>query len=408
MEEPPNILTQIGQNNYASEAWHIMLIIGYACLFLIVMLCNLISMLAGYRRYQKSKSEQGQRNRTESTRCILVMYLSFLDILLCVTIPLIAIDLLTIDVLYTNPNTDWMCRYTKFVPAMVIYATSLLIILIAVDSFRNICQPLKSQLKPKSSGYIFFAIILIAFLFASPLFYSTHLIFIPVGQLTNNINFVDRTTTDFETHQRVDESLSSEHLPFTHSLDTSSVESFSLHHDISFAESTATLMNNSVVKDISVCVENWEFLGNLTGLGDNTGRLYYSVFSLIVQYILPFITITILHALVFKELKIQGKRRSQIIIQIDKPDSNHTETGRMKRNTAVLTAMSLVFCFCWLPQNLIYVALDGYHKLFGPDPSTTVKISVICHWIGMASTWINPIIYGFLNTTIRQGMLEKN
>jgi len=126
-----------------------------------------------------------------------------------------------------------------------------------------------------------------------------------------------------------------------------------------------------------------------------------------VQYILPFITISILHALVFNELKIQGKRRSQIIIQIGNIESNHTENGRMKRDTAVLTAMSLVFCFCWLPQNLIYVALDGYHKLFGPDPKTTVKISVICHWIGMASTWINPIIYGFLNTTIRQGMLKK-
>jgi len=330
-----------------------------------------------------------------------------LDILLCVTIPLIAIDLLTIDVLYTNPNIDWMCRYTKFVPAMAIYATSLLVILIALHSYRNICQPLKSQLNPSTSGYIFFAIIIIAFLFASPLFYSTHLIFIPVGQLGQNINFGDRKTTDSEIYERVHENPSSGHLPFIHSLDNSSAENYSLHHDKSFTEFSATLMNKTMDKDISFCVENWEYLGNLTGLGDNTGRLYYSIFSLIVQYILPFITISILHALVFKELKIQGKRRSQIIIQIGNAESNHTENGRMKRNTAVLTAMSLVFCFCWLPQNLIYVALDGYHKLFGPDPKTTVKISVICHWIGMASTWINPIIYGFLNTTIRQGMLKK-
>ena len=130
---------------------------------------------------------------------------------------------------------------------------------------------------------------------------------------------------------------------------------------------------------------------------------YYSIFSLIVQYMIPFVTISILHVIVFIELKTHGKRRSHIIIQIENSENCQSENSRMKRNTAVLATMSLVFCFCWLPQNLIYVTLKFYHDYFGSDPDVTTKISVICHWIGMASTWINPIIYGFLNTAVRQG-----
>ena len=75
----------------------------------------------------------------------------------------------------------------------------------------------------------------------------------------------------------------------------------------------------------------------------------------------------------------------------------------MRRNTTVLASMSLVFCFCWLPQNLIYAYLDGYHDLFEYDNNITPKINVICHWIGMSSTFINPIIYGIWNTNIKKG-----
>jgi hypothetical protein len=80
--------------------------------------------------------------------------------------------------------------------------------------------------------------------------------------------------------------------------------------------------NDSMVNlttDISVCVENWHWIpGNF-----KSGRMYYSVFSLVVQYILPFITISILHAMVFRELKKLGKRRSQIIIQIENAETTN-------------------------------------------------------------------------------------
>ena len=289
----------------------------------------------------------------------------------------------------------------------------MLVVLIAVDSYRNICQPLKNQLTPTVSGYLFIAIIIVAIILALPLFHASQMIFIPIPKssdmkrydghtIPNGYNGTSYDTNDYySTSEFPDESLWNDSFYVHDPLGNSFVDTEKITEK-------SNEMTNNHVNDISICVENWElipgtFLGN--GQGDGrSGRLYYSIFSLIAQYIFPFVTISILHAMVYLELKTQGKRRSVIIIQIEGTDTSHSDNARMKRNTTVLTTMALVFCFCWLPQNLIYVALEGYHKLFGYDPSVSTKVSVMCHWIGMSSTWINPIIYGYLNPTIRQGM----
>ena len=96
-------------------------------------------------------------------------------------------------------------------------------------------------------------------------------------------------------------------------------------------EFNSTLINSG--GKISVCVEDWALIPG-SSLGDGSGRLYYSIFSLIVQYMIPFVTISILHVIVFIELKTHGKRRSHIIIQIENSENCHSENSRMKRNTA--------------------------------------------------------------------------
>ena len=178
-----NLLDQFKQSHNLTEPWNVALLTVYTAIFLIVMACNLIVIVAAWRRYNKCKIELGTRKRTESSRCILIIYLALLDILLGLTIPMIAIDLLTIDWPFSNPSIDWMCRYTKFLPAMLIYAMSMLVILIAVDSYRNICQPLEPQLTPTSSGYILIAILVLSIFFSLPLFYASQMIFVPVGGL---------------------------------------------------------------------------------------------------------------------------------------------------------------------------------------------------------------------------------
>ena len=153
------------------------------------------------------------------------------------------------------------------------------------------------------------------------------------------------------------------------------------------------------------CVEDWNYL-NRDGRADGSGRIYYSIFSLVVQYIVPFISISFLYIGVHLKLKRQGNRRNQFIIQLKSRETktHNAETARLKRNTTMLATMSIVFCFCWLPQNLIFALLDVYHDFFGGNAETVAKISVICHLIGMSSACMNPLIYGFWNNTIRKGL----
>ena len=137
-------LNQSTKNQYGHESWKIVYITGYSVLFGVIISCNIIAIVAGFRRYKKCKHESGDlRNRSELTRCSLLIYLAILDILLCLTIPMISIDLLSIHWPFNGSQMDWICPYTKVVPAVVMYATSTWIILIAVDSYRNICHALR-------------------------------------------------------------------------------------------------------------------------------------------------------------------------------------------------------------------------------------------------------------------------
>ena len=361
-----------------NDPWQLGFIIGYMILFILIISSNVIAIVAGYRRFKKCKNLtlNLRKRSSELTRCMLLIYLSILDILLCLTIPMVAISLLSMTSPFENLSIDWMCHYTKFFPALAINAMSMWIILIAVDSYQNICRPLNMQFTPTSTVYIFILIIVIASLIASPLFFATQIIVIPTNiKLASNM----QESTSGETNASI--------------FDTNG-ESDEDHTTIR-------------TSDISICVENWNFSLTRNLLNDKSGRLLYSIFTLIIQYLIPFLTISILHTLVIVELRLQGERRRGLILEISKNSQYVNDTSRLKRNVILLTTMSLVFCFCWLPQNLIYIALDQFHDLLGYDPRTTVKLCVICHWIGMVSTCANPIIYGFFNNTIRQGINMK-
>ena len=401
------LIAFIPHNRSTQQPWHSIFIAGYTLLFLIAIPCNLVVIFAGYRRYKKCKNGHRQRKRSELMRCLLIIYLAIFDISLCLTIPSTAIHSLTVFWPF-SPNTEWMCRYTNFAPAMVIYSTSMMVIVIAADSFRNVVQPLKTQLTPKSLRYILPSVVITASIFAFPIWYSTTLMVTPT--LPPRTDFADgrvyfggnSTRTDAITYQYNER----------HPLITSLKPGYKRYNQSVRNENE----NNSIPKDTLkqgiaaynvdeayrvFCVEDWSCLN--TSMSYHQGRIYYSIFSLIVQYITPFLAISILYIMVYIQLKKQDKRRNTLIIQVANEECSYTENARMKRNTRVHATMATFFCFCWLPQNLIYAGLDDYYDLFGDDPEAAAKISIFCHWIGMSSSCINPIIYGFWNTTIRTG-----
>ena len=69
----------------------------------------------------------------------------------------------------------------------------------------------------------------------------------------------------------------------------------------------------------------------------------------------------------------------------------------------MLITISMVFCFCWLPLNLIGTLMDYDYTLFGTNTDIMTIIFMSCHIAGMCSACINPVIYGFCNESIRSG-----
>ena len=82
-------------------------------------------------------------------------------------------------------------------------------------------------------------------------------------------------------------------------------------------------------------------------------RHYYSVFTLVAQYLFPFTTISTLYGLIFRYLK---KHR---LIQADAA----SQVERARRTNVMLAAISFGFCLCWLPLNLFCVIADSTHLL---------------------------------------------
>ena len=77
-------------------------------------------------------------------------------------------------------------------------------------------------------------------------------------------------------------------------------------------------------------------------------RHVYSLFSLFVQYIIPFILITVIYSLIYWFLK-----QHRMVGRIDTAMKQ-----RARRTNAMLISISLLYCFCWLPLNFFNVAVD--------------------------------------------------
>ena len=68
-----------------------------------------------------------------------------------------------------------------------------------------------------------------------------------------------------------------------------------------------------------------------------------------------------------------------------------------------------VFVICWLPINTIEVLeavailYPGFLASLSSNVEAYVAVYITCHWLAMASSFMNPIIYSFLNDTFRVG-----
>jgi leucokinin receptor len=71
----------------------------------------------------------------------------------------------------------------------------------------------------------------------------------------------------------------------------------------------------------------------------------------------------------------------------------------------MLIVVVTLFAVCWLPLHVFIVVLDFVPQLRSEDQpeasSIVIAVYTTVHWLAMSNSFVNPIVYGFLNDSFR-------
>ncbi|XP_049840382.1 neuropeptide F receptor-like [Schistocerca gregaria] len=183
---------------------------------------------------------------------------------------------------------------------------------------------------------------------------------------------------------------------------------------------------------VSYCVEKWPVAH---------GRAYYSAFSLVFQYLLPIITVTIAYSRICRKLRYRYVNPASMVSRCGSTPGTSAANGRgagggaggaagggagggggglqyaastrarkgkddrrMRRTNALLYSIALIFCVSWLPLNIFNLVVDVWNPFSGSQAMLVTY--AVCHMMGMSSACSNPLLYGWLNDNFRKEFLE--
>ncbi|KPP60701.1 neuropeptide Y receptor type 4-like [Scleropages formosus] len=132
------------------------------------------------------------------------------------------------------------------------------------------------------------------------------------------------------------------------------------------------------------CTENWP---------SQQHKLAYTTWLLIFQYCAPLLFVLVCYLRIF----IRLRRRRHML---DRGCEENRCMSHSKRINAMLVALVTAFAVCWLPLNTFNVVADWHNEAIPPCHHNLVFS--LCHLVAMASTCVNPVIYGFLNSNFRK------
>lgn len=127
-------------------------------------------------------------------------------------------------------------------------------------------------------------------------------------------------------------------------------------------------------------------------------RQFFTVTSLVLQYIVPCSVITYCYSKV--SLALRKRSKSRIGSGSVSRERDEMEIRRKKRTNKMLIAMVTIFVCCWLPINLVLLVAE-YHELFG-QTSFFPLIFLTSHVIAMSSTIYNPFLYAWMNDNFKK------
>ena len=401
-----NIKQLYYSNQSTHDPWHWIFVTAYCLLTVSAFVSNSLLLVGLKYRHTRQKQSQAalpinllvrQPNTSELTRNMLISYLAVLDLFLGLTIPFSALDGLS-KFWPLGPNTEFVCRLAKASPSAVVYASSMVIMLIAFNCYRQIMYPFKAQLMPSSLKYITTVIVVASLCLSFPQFYYTKLFHIPPSENVSQFNHNGTYYNINYTNQTNYKSNVNRNDPFP----TIPVKNMS---DTSRNDKEEELVDDCKHLDepgwnhVIFCVEDWPFSDAHM---DPTGRLYYTWISFSLQLVLPLIVISVCYLSIYCKLKRQWVvRRSLLIHDTTKLQNDDT---RCKRRNKQMLIICLVYLISWFPLGIVSILLDYEPNIFGSNTAHITMIFVICHLLGMFSASLNPVIYGYKNKQIRKGM----
>ena len=425
-------------NHSIPQPWHTLFAVLYSLVSLFAFLSNLSLLIIlcshNCRRPKAVRNTRGSNRRTqksnlrarrstlvvlnkppkaaEITRDHLIAYLATFDLLLSLTMPFTALDVLT-KYWPLGPNTEMLCRLTRSVPSSVVYSSSMIIILIAANCYRQVLNSSKRQLSPSEIRYVLIVIVIVSIIISTPIFYNTKLNPLFGGSFadlfpesTNNEE--EEEELGYSEYYYYDAPSDSEITNWTSIVVPPMVQTTSIPEVVSSKPTKNESMmcddseiNHVNFSDITFCMNDWPINGTTQ---KSNLRFYYSIFSLCAQLIVPFLVISIAYFAVYRRLKKRAIIQSRVFGTHERV---RKKNNRNKRRNKLLTTISLVFLIAWLPLGLFGALSDlPSINIFGDTVETTTIIFMIFHLMGMSSACANPIIYGYRNKHVRKGNIN--
>lgn len=142
-------------------------------------------------------------------------------------------------------------------------------------------------------------------------------------------------------------------------------------------------------EDAFLCHEEWP---------KATARQFFTVISLILQYIVPCSIISFCYTKV--SMKLHTRARARIGTGTRTADRDELEMRRKRRTNKMLIAMVAIFVCCWLPLNLVHLTIEYNSEL--QHGKYFLLVFFIAHVIAMSSTIYNPFLYAWMNENFKK------
>ena len=159
----------------------------------------------------------------------------------------------------------------------------------------------------------------------------------------------------------------------------------------------------------------------------------YSIASMIFQYIVPILIVSVAHARICNKLKYRMVNQQQRAAAASASGAGHggalrsaeqrrlmtnsgvdvcanspfqkrrtaREAKRKRKTNTLLLMIAIVFACSWMPLNVFNILADFDHQLLKALDSNGVAFAV-CHLIVLSSACSNPLLYGWLNENFRR------